>query len=255
MQDQTPDKENRQFVFSKNTIVFAALAIFTCGLILSLFILAHYIGRMEGKIESLQSSLSIQQQLSAVPAAEFRRYSDIRYGTAPSESIRKNTEKIAHKPKNIERSQVKQEIKSDKVKSIDNLLVKSSLSTDLHRSKTTVTRKNTAEKTAFKAVLPKNGLKGTVLVVQPEQKRVMINVGKSLGLEHGRRFVLWRDGTYIGEVEAKDVFSDMTACEIITMSGTGIFVGDKVHEVPVEVADASGIESKTFRVTSNYASE
>lgn len=254
MQKKIPKKKIRQVTGSRNNLLVAIAVFFGSALIVILFILVHYIGRMEGKIESLQSTLSSQQQLKTVkiqPPLKIMKESQPASFNITEKSINK---KITIKHKKVERTLKKKEIHNDKSKVIDEVLVKNTLDPErlklsgVSNNKTTVKQK-TEKKVVFKANIPKNVIKGTVLVVQPDQKKIMINVGRTQGLQKGRRLVLWRDGTYIGEVEAYNIFADMTACEIITMSGSGIFVGDKVYEVPVEVADATGIKDNTFRVT------
>lgn len=79
-------------------------------------------------------------------------------------------------------------------------------------------------------------LKGRVLVSQPRQRRIMIDLGREADIETGSRFTLWRNGLYIGEVRVKTVFDAMSACEVTSASGSGIRIGDRVHQVKSEMA-------------------
>jgi|GEM_PF-4539666 len=76
--------------------------------------------------------------------------------------------------------------------------------------------------------------KGRVLVVQPRQKTILLSIGANQGVTRGMRYTIWRNGLYVGEVSVRDPFTDMCLCEIDSVAGPGIHVGDIAREVTVE---------------------
>lgn len=232
------------------------------GLVVALLVMVHNMGRMEGKLESLQNSLNVQQQMTLTAQQQLLQYSINERHTEAN--ILKKTADLA---KNIERNipeNVSNNHKAENLQKNSGYALNSAekIAKDtVNLQKSVQNDKNISDSIAkkvkrvdFKASLPQNGLRGKVLVVQPRQKRVMINLGEKLNITAGKRFVLWRKGTYVGEIEVKNVFSDMAACEIVSIAGSGIYVGDQAHEVPIEVADASVAgENATFHITNNFS--
>lgn len=74
-------------------------------------------------------------------------------------------------------------------------------------------------------------LEGEIIVFNPEKQLVMVNLGRNRGAEVGRRFTLWRDGAYLGDVRVQRVFANMSACEIITALDKEVRVGDIARSV------------------------
>jgi hypothetical protein len=79
-------------------------------------------------------------------------------------------------------------------------------------------------------------VKGRVIVSQPRQKRLMLDVGGADEVQPGMRFTLWRNGVYVGELRVETVFAGMSACEVVSVSGSGVRIGDAARAVEPEVA-------------------
>lgn len=65
-----------------------------------------------------------------------------------------------------------------------------------------------------------------ILASNEAQRRVMLSVGASSGIQPGKRFTVWRGGKYVGDIRVIRVFSNMSACEIVTPTKYGMRVGD-----------------------------
>ncbi|MFH0911532.1 MAG: hypothetical protein V1918_08535 [Planctomycetota bacterium] len=96
--------------------------------------------------------------------------------------------------------------------------------------------------------------KGRVLSVDPRQMRVMLSIGADQGLTRGQRYLLCRNGGYVGEVRVRDVYADMSACEIL-FNGD-IRTNDVVFEPSPEAeALASRAQGGAFQPTHSFARE
>ena len=72
------------------------------------------------------------------------------------------------------------------------------------------------------------GPSGEILATNPDQRRVIISVGRATGVEQGRRFNVYRDGVWAADIRVAQVFSDMSMCDIVTPTSRGIRLGDLV---------------------------
>lgn len=85
-------------------------------------------------------------------------------------------------------------------------------------------------------VQPQGACQARVLLTQPRQRRVMIDVGTEKNVSSGTRFTLWRDGMYVGEARVKKAFARMSACEVTAAVGAGLRVGDAAVQVDTTLA-------------------
>jgi hypothetical protein len=80
-----------------------------------------------------------------------------------------------------------------------------------------------------------DGAQGRILVCQPQRQRILIDVGRSAGIQPNARFTLWRDGVCLGEARVERSFADMSLCRLVAPM-PGLRVGDPVREVSTEMA-------------------
>ncbi len=206
------------------------------GIVVAVCFFAHNLGKMEGKIESLQKTIKMQAKITA--NAKLLQISPNNQTIKRTEISDKNEAIVAKPKKKIKKNETKtkRRVKRDRViskasnRKKQNIVINNVLNNkDIQ---------NKSKHIAFAAKLP-DALCGKVMIVQQAQKKVMINFGKDTGIELGERFVLWRNGVYIGELEATNIFADMTACRIVTDTESGIYIGDKVRRIEIEVANAN----------------
>ncbi|MFW5856494.1 MAG: hypothetical protein ACOCX4_01340 [Planctomycetota bacterium] len=80
------------------------------------------------------------------------------------------------------------------------------------------------------------GAEGRVLAAEPQNRRVLLDLGAADAIRSGGRFTLWRDGICVGELRVRTVFADMTVCDVLGMGGEGIRIGDTARELSADVA-------------------
>lgn len=83
--------------------------------------------------------------------------------------------------------------------------------------------------TRIEAVPPKikpAALSAQLLATNPDQRRIIISVGSSNGVQKGQRFAVHRGGKWVGDVTTSRVFADMAMCDIVTPTPLGMRVGD-----------------------------
>jgi hypothetical protein len=91
---------------------------------------------------------------------------------------------------------------------------------------------------AENAPLPPGGLRGTLLIVDPEAPgSVVLDIGREKGVRRGLRFEVRRDGRAIAVLQADKVEPTLTVARIVQRGEQAIREGDPVRSLPeVEVS-------------------